>query len=111
MRRYLFLEGDPAKLEGWRFTLDRRDGMGPIMWPAHMREGDAAMEGMVLCTPVGDCWQLTCLSNNEETRLSLEQYISDMAVKAGILIHFSAKAFAAAKPTLVLPRPDAEVSP
>ena len=28
MRAYQFLDGDPSKLAGWRFTTDRKDGNG-----------------------------------------------------------------------------------
>jgi hypothetical protein len=98
-RRYLFLDGDPAKLTGWRFILDRRDGHGPELQPAAMREGDAFPESTVLCDRVGDCWQLTCLSNDKAQRAALEASIAAAASKAGLSLYLSAKAFAAAQPT------------
>ncbi len=97
-RRYLFLSGDPAKLTGWRFILDRKDGHGPELQPAAMREGDAFPNSTVLCDRVGDCWQLTCLSNDETQRAALEASIATAASKAGLTLYGSAKVFAAAQP-------------
>lgn len=84
MRRYLFLDGDPAKLAGWRFILDRHDGHGPELQPAAMREGDAFPNSTVLCDRVGDCYQLTCLSNDEAQRAKLEASIAEAAGGAGL---------------------------
>mgnify|MGYP001221462470 CR=1 FL=1 len=100
MRRYLFLQGDPAKLTGWRFILDRKDGHGCELMPEGMREGDAFPNSTILCDRVGDCWQLTCLSNSEEQRASLEASITAAASKAGIAVYASAKELAAAAPQL-----------
>ena len=99
MRAYLFLDGDPAKLAGWKFVTDRSDGNGPCLWPSAMREGDAYPDHFLLASQVGDCWQLTCLSNNESRRAELEAALTTAASKAGLARYDSAKAFAAAKPT------------
>jgi len=100
MRAYQFLDGDPSKLAGWRFTTDRKDGNGCCLWPANMRPGDAYPDHFLLATPVGDCWQLCALSNDEGRRAELEAALTSAASKAGLALYDSAKAFAAAKPTL-----------
>lgn len=100
MRRYLFLDGDPAKLPGWKLYTNRGDGHPLELMPDGMRESDAFPEHTLLVEPVGTCWQLCALSNSEERRLALEQSIYDAAVKAGILVYLSAKAFALAKPAV-----------
>lgn len=98
-RRYMFLEGDPSKLAGWTFTMDRRDGHGPIMWPTAMRQGDAYPHHMVLCAPVGDSWQLCSVSDREEHQRAAEAAIEAAASKAGLTVHADATALEKARPS------------
>lgn len=99
MRRYQFLDGDPAKLPGWRLYTNRGDGHPLELMPADMRESDAFPEHTLLVESVGDCWQLVALSNSEEQRAKLEASIAAAASKAGLVLYDNALAFATAKPT------------
>ena len=100
MRKYWFLSGDPNKLAGWTFYTNRGDGHPFELMPEGMREGDAFPEHTILCDRVGDCYQLTCLSNSEEQRASLEAQLTAAASKAGLSLFDSAKSFAATQPAI-----------
>lgn len=101
MRRYLYLEGDPRKLDelpGCRYVADPHRGHGPELWLDGAASADYP-RGMALVTALtGGLLQVTPIDPAAGERLS--KLLAEGAGKAGLVVHESAKALDAARPAL-----------